>query len=124
VLNIVRNAAQAIRGAGENAERGEIRLKTRIARQVTLARRRYRHAVQVEIIDNGPGIPENMRERVFQPLISGREGGSGLGLTIAHNFVTQHRGTITFDSAPGHTCFTLLLPVEEDQRAERQTPAA
>jgi two-component system, NtrC family, nitrogen regulation sensor histidine kinase GlnL len=124
VLNIVRNAAQAIRGAGKNAERGEIRLKTRIARQVTLARRRYRHAVQVEIIDNGPGIPENMRERVFQPLISGREGGSGLGLTIAHNFVTQHRGTITFDSAPGHTCFTLLLPVEEDQRAERQTPAA
>jgi two-component system nitrogen regulation sensor histidine kinase GlnL len=118
VLNIVRNAAQAIKGAG--TARGEIRLRTRIARQVTLARRRYRHAVQIDICDNGPGIPENMRERVFQPLISGREGGSGLGLTIAHNFVTQHRGAITFDSAPGKTCFTLLLPVQDDARPGAQ----
>ena len=124
VLNIVRNAAQAIQGAsgaGKIAERGEMRLKTRIARQVTLARRRYRHAVQVEIIDNGPGIPESMRERVFQPLISGREGGSGLGLTIAHNFVTQHNGAITFVSVPGHTSFKLLLPVQNEQRQLRNT---
>jgi two-component system nitrogen regulation sensor histidine kinase GlnL len=96
-------------------------LKSRVARQVTLARRRFRHAVQIEISDNGPGIPENMRERVFQPLISGREGGSGLGLTIAHNFITQHRGAITFDSVPGRTSFTLLLPVQDDPRAG--TPA-
>lgn len=124
VLNIARNAAQAIRSGGEdggkedgkNSGSGEIRLKTRIARQVTLARRRYRHAVQVEITDNGPGIPEDMRARVFQPLISGREGGSGLGLTIAHNFVTQHHGAIAFDSGPGRTCFTLLLPVQDDPR--------
>lgn len=120
VLNITRNAAQAINSAGkESSEKGEIRLKTRIARQVTLARRRFRHAVQVEISDNGPGIPEDMRLRVFQPLISGREGGSGLGLTIAHNFVTQHHGAITFESAPGKTCFTLLLPVQDDPRATR-----
>ncbi len=119
VLNIARNAAQAIRDGGKDSGEGEIRLKTRIARQVTLARRRYRHAVQVDICDNGPGIPEDMRERVFQPLISGREGGSGLGLTIAHNFVMQHHGAITFDSAPGRTCFTLLLPVQEDTRAPR-----
>ncbi len=117
VLNIVRNAAQAIKSSGMEPARAEIRLQTRIARQVTLARRRYRHAVQITICDNGPGIPENMRERVFQPLISGREGGSGLGLTIAHNFITQHRGTITFDSVPGRTCFTLLLPVQDDARA-------
>ena len=127
VLNIARNAAQAIRGSSMDIAAGEIRLKTRIARQVTLARRRYRHAVQLEIIDNGPGIPEPMRERVFQPLISGREGGSGLGLTIAHNFVTQHQGTITFETAPGRTCFTLLLPVQDDpkapRQAERQPPA-
>ena len=121
VLNIVRNAAQAIKGSGMDLARGEIRLKTRVARQVTIARRRFRHAVQIEISDNGPGIPENMRERVFQPLISGREGGSGLGLTIAHNFITQHRGAITFDSVPGRTCFTLLLPVQDDPRAG--TPA-
>ncbi len=124
VLNIVRNAAQAItgardNGAGHSADHGEIRLKTRIARQVTLSRRRYRHAVQLEIIDNGPGISENMRERVFQPLISGREGGTGLGLTIAHNFVTQHHGTITFESEPGGTRFVLLLPVEDDPKAVR-----
>lgn len=117
VLNIVRNAAQAIKSSGMELARGEIRLQTRIARQVTLARRRYRHAVQITICDNGPGIPEGMRERVFQPLISGREGGSGLGLTIAHNFITQHRGTVTFDSVPGRTCFTLLLPVQDDARA-------
>jgi len=124
VLNIVRNAAQAIEGADgvdKKTGGGEMRLKTRIARQVTLARRRYRHAVQIEIIDNGPGIPESMRERVFQPLISGREGGSGLGLTIAHNFVTQHHGAITFESVPGHTSFKLLLPVQDDQRETRDT---
>lgn len=120
VLNITRNAAQAIKGSGnQSGNGGEIRMKTRIARQVTLARKRYRHAVQVEISDNGPGIPEDMRERVFQPLISGREGGSGLGLTIAHNFVTQHHGAITFNSVPGRTCFTLLLPVEDDPRTSR-----
>jgi len=113
VLNIARNAAQAIRGASADIAQGEIRLRTRIARQVTLARRRYRHAIALEILDNGPGIPLNMQERVFQPLISGREGGSGLGLTIAHNFVSQHHGTVTFESAPGETCFTLLLPVQD-----------
>jgi two-component system nitrogen regulation sensor histidine kinase GlnL len=121
VLNIVRNAAQAIKGSGMDLASGEIRLRTRVARQVTIARRRFRHAVQIEICDNGPGIPESMRERVFQPLISGREGGSGLGLTIAHNFITQHRGAITFESVPGRTCFTLLLPVQDDSRAG--TPA-
>ncbi|MBI1965736.1 MAG: PAS domain-containing protein [Betaproteobacteria bacterium] len=106
-LNIVRNAAQALGG------HGEIRLRTRIARQVTLARRSYRRAVAVEIWDNGPGVPEELRERIFHPLISGREGGSGLGLTLAQNFVTQHHGMIGFESVPGATCFVMLLPVEE-----------
>ncbi len=124
MLNVVRNAAQAMGEArngdsGKSVPRGEIRLRTRIARQATLSRRRYRHAVQIEIIDNGPGIPENMRGRVFQPLVSGREGGSGLGLTIAHNFITQHHGAITFESAPGKTRFVLLLPVDEPQQASR-----
>lgn len=118
VLNIVRNAAQSIRAAGSGVAGGEIRFRTRIARQVTLAPHRYRHAVEVEITDNGPGIPEDMRERVFQPLVSGREGGSGLGLTIAHNFITQHHGAVTFDSKPGQTRFTLLLPVVDDKALE------
>ncbi|MFN7085181.1 MAG: nitrogen regulation protein NR(II) [Burkholderiales bacterium] len=120
VLNIVRNAAQALAGGLPAAgSGGEIVLRTRIARQVTLARKRYRHALVLEIRDNGPGIPPDIRERIFYPLVSGREGGSGLGLTLAQNFIAQHHGTITFESAPGNTCFTVLLPVEEMANGKR-----
>ncbi len=112
VLNIARNAAQALQG------QGEIRLRTRIVRQVTLARRRYRHAIAVDVRDNGPGVADELRERVFHPLVSGRAGGSGLGLTLAQTFVTQHRGMIHFESAPGETIFTILLPIEETGNRE------
>ena len=105
VLNIARNSAQALQGSGE------ITLRTRIGRQVTLAKKRFRHAVQVDIIDNGPGIPEAIRDKIFYPLVSGREGGSGLGLSLAQHYVHQHQGVIEFTSQPGKTCFTLLLPV-------------
>jgi two-component system nitrogen regulation sensor histidine kinase GlnL len=111
VLNIVRNAAQAIRSAG--IADGEIRLRTRVARQITLARKRHRQALTLEIIDNGPGIPSDLQERIFYPLVSGREGGSGLGLTLAQTFVNQHHGMIHVESGPGSTAFTILLPVEE-----------
>jgi two-component system nitrogen regulation sensor histidine kinase GlnL len=112
VLNIARNAAQAMNG------KGELRLKTRIARQVTLARKRYKHALELKINDTGPGIPDDMRERIFYPLVSGREGGTGLGLTLAQTFVTQHGGTITFDSQPGNTTFTLLLPITNSENGK------
>jgi two-component system, NtrC family, nitrogen regulation sensor histidine kinase GlnL len=111
VLNVVRNAAQAIMSGGG---KGTILLRTRVVRQVTLARRRYRHALAVDIADDGPGVPAELQERVFHPLISGREGGSGLGLTLAQTFVNQHHGMISFESAPGDTTFTILLPVEEE----------
>lgn len=111
VLNIVRNAAQALTGRRDAASKGEIRLVTRIARQATLALKRYRHAIAIRIVDNGPGIPEAIRERIFYPLVSGRDGGTGLGLTIAQNFINQHGGTIAAESEPGRTCFTILLPV-------------
>lgn len=111
-LNVVRNAAQAITGGADR--RGEIQLRTRVVRQVTLARRRHRHALALEIADNGPGIPDALQERIFHPLVSGREGGSGLGLTLAQNFVTQHQGMIFFESVPGNTTFTILLPVQEN----------
>jgi two-component system nitrogen regulation sensor histidine kinase GlnL len=107
VLNIVRNAVQAMKG------QGEIVLKTRAERQVTLAKKRYRVAIKLQIIDNGPGIPEDIRERIFYPLVSGREGGTGLGLTLAQNFITQHHGMIECESVPGRTCFTILLPIED-----------
>jgi len=117
VLNIVRNAAQAIVGRDGDVPYGEIRFRTRIARQVTLARRRHRHALEVTIRDNGPGIPEGIREHVFYPLVSGRDGGTGLGLTLAQNFISQHHGTVTFESAPGNTAFTILLPVPDTNGA-------
>lgn len=109
LLNITRNAAQAMHG------RGQIRLVTRIARQVTLAKQRYRHAIQVQIIDNGPGVPATLQDKIFFPLVSGRDGGTGLGLSLAQNFVSQHHGIIEFESAPGNTCFSVLLPVRESQ---------
>ncbi|MCC6658487.1 MAG: nitrogen regulation protein NR(II) [Rhodocyclaceae bacterium] len=105
ILNIVRNAAQALEG------RGEIVLRTRALRQVTLAKRRYRLALELQVIDDGPGIPETIREQMFYPLVSGRPGGSGLGLTLAQNFIQQHHGSIEVDSRPGRTCFTVMLPL-------------
>ena len=106
VLNIARNATQALNG------NGEIEFRTRAARQVTLARQRYKLALELQVIDNGPGIPDDLRERIFYPLVSGREGGSGLGLTLSQTFVQHHHGTIECDSRPGRTCFTILLPLE------------
>ena len=112
-LNIVRNAAQAL--AGSLSGLPEIRLVTRVARGVTLAKRRHRLAISIAVEDNGPGVPESIRDRIFFPLVSGREGGSGLGLTIAQTLVTQHGGTIGCASAPGRTIFTVLLPLTVPQ---------
>ena len=109
VLNIARNAAQSLAAATTNPE---IRLTTRVARGVTLAKKRYRLGLSLSVEDNGPGIPPEIRDRIFYPLVSGREGGSGLGLTIAQTYVTQHNGTIEWDSTPGRTVFTILLPLE------------
>jgi two-component system nitrogen regulation sensor histidine kinase GlnL len=107
ILNVARNAAQASSG------KGEIRFITRIARQVTIAKHRYRHAIAVSIEDDGPGVPPELAERIFYPLVSGREGGTGLGLSLAQTYVSQHHGMIEFESVPGHTRFTILLPVIE-----------
>jgi two-component system nitrogen regulation sensor histidine kinase GlnL len=105
VLNIVRNAVQAMHGAGE------IILRTRVCRQVTINRHRWPLALSVQIQDNGPGIPEHLRDTLFYPLVSGRPGGTGIGLHLAHTFVLQHNGSIEFESEPGRTCFNLVLPL-------------
>jgi len=104
-LNIARNAVQAMHG------QGEIIFKTRVARQITLESRRYQLGLRVEIIDNGPGIPEDIREQIFYPLVSGREGGSGLGLAVSQTLVAQNHGTIDCESRPGHTVFSIFLPL-------------
>lgn len=110
LLNIVHNAALAL---SERISEGdaELILRTRIARQVTLAKVRYRLALDLHIIDNGPGIPAEIQDRIFYPLVSGREGGSGLGLTLAQTFVQQHLGVIECESRPGYTDFRILIPL-------------
>ena len=110
VLNIAHNAAQALtdRIAANDAV---INFRTRIARQVTLGKQRFRLALELHIEDNGPGVAESIRERIFFPLVSGREGGSGLGLTLAQTFVQQHQGTIECESEVGKTLFKILIPL-------------
>ena len=110
VLNITRNAAESL---AEQIVGGtaKITLRTRVVRQVTLGKHRYRLALELHIEDNGPGIPEPLREKIFFPLVSGREGGSGLGLTLARTFIQQHHGTVEFESEPGRTIFKIVIPL-------------
>ena len=103
VLNIARNAAQA------GAKRIEFR--TRAIRQPTILRQRYRLALDLQVVDNGSGVPDEIRDRIFNPLVSGRQGGTGLGLSLAQTFVQYHQGVIEFDSRPGRTLFRILLPI-------------
>ena len=109
VLNIVKNAAQAL-AAGTALP--QIALATRVAHGVTVARRRHRLGLVLTVRDNGPGIPEAIRNRIFYPLVSGRDGGTGLGLTIAQTYVAQHEGTIEWTSEPGRTAFSIILPLD------------
>jgi len=110
VLNIAHNAALALKDRIAMGD-GQIILATRIARQVTFVKKRFRLALELHVIDNGPGIPEDIRERLFHPLVSGRDGGSGLGLNLAQSFVQQHQGLIECESQPGRTDFKILIPL-------------
>ncbi|AOW15514.1 PAS domain-containing sensor histidine kinase [Hydrogenophaga crassostreae] len=110
VLNIAHNAAQALseRVAAGDAQ---ITFRTRVGRQVTFGKQRYRLALELHVIDNGPGVPDAIKDRIFYPLVSGRDGGSGLGLTLAQTFVQQHHGLIECESTPGQTDFKILIPL-------------
>lgn len=103
--NLVRNALQA--GATE------VRLRTRSEHGVTLAEQVCRQAIRIDVIDDGCGVPDALAATVFLPLVSGRAEGSGLGLALTQEIVREHRGSISFRSRPGHTVFTLMLPMEE-----------
>lgn len=109
LLNIMSNAAQAVEGRPDPT----ITARTRIVRQFTIASRLHRIVLQIDIIDNGPGIAEDMVSRMFFPMISGRPEGTGLGLAITQTIIAQHGGIIECDSRPGHTCFSVFLPVGE-----------
>lgn len=109
-LNIARNAMQALLESGTHEP--EIQLCTRIVRRYTIGRRHYPLVCQVDIVDNGPGIPADILDNIFYPMISGRADGTGLGLTISQHLIHQHHGLIECHSEPGSTRFSLYLPME------------
>ena len=111
ILNIVRNAVQA---TALSDSRGEIIMRTRVQRQYTIGARRHRLVCRLDIIDNGPGIAEDIRDSLFVPMVSGNPQGSGLGLAISHSIINRHEGLIEFRSEPGRTEFTIYIPMEHE----------
>lgn len=114
VLNLVRNALQA--------EASEVRLRTRAENGVVIGDTVHRLAIRIEVVDNGHGVPEELAEKIFLPLVSGRAEGTGLGLALAQQVAREHGGSLSFRSRPGHTLFTLLLPATAPARASGDAP--
>ena len=112
VLNLGRNAMQALESADLIGKGGEIIFRTRIINHFTIGKHQHRVICRLDIIDNGPGIPSDLAERIFYPMISGRATGSGLGLPIAQSAVNQHQGLIECESQAGETRFSVFLPLE------------
>ena len=107
LLNIARNALQALSGSGR------LVLRTRALSNHSIGTRRHRLLACVQVEDDGPGVPEELRRTLFLPLVTSRDAGSGLGLSVAQDMVRRHRGTLEFESRPGHTVFSMLLPLED-----------
>lgn len=121
LLNLMRNAVQVL--LEQHVEGPVIRLRTRVLRQFTIGAERHRLVARIDVEDNGPGVPGDLQETLFYPMVSGRAAGSGLGLSIAQSIVSQHHGLIECESEPGKTVFTLLLPVEPlEQPPESESP--
>ncbi len=118
ILNITGNALQALmENPSDRAPR--ITLRSRPLRQFTIGAVRHRLVMRIEIIDNGPGIPEQLIESIFYPMVSGRAAGTGLGLSIAQDIIHQYHGLIECESKPGETVFSILLPLEQDHHEGR-----
>lgn len=115
LLNLGRNAAQAI--AQNTVPEGRIVLRTRALTNVNIGASRHRLVASIQFEDNGPGVPEYLRDTLFYPLVTGRADGTGLGLAVAQDLVFRHDGLIEFESRCGQTIFTILLPfhVTDDQ---------
>jgi two-component system nitrogen regulation sensor histidine kinase GlnL len=108
LLNIGRNALQAI------GERGRIVIRTRVQAGVNIGPVRHRLVAAIQVEDNGPGVPADLKSTIFYPLVTGRANGTGLGLAVSQELVTRHGGLIEFESEPGKTVFTILLPLAEN----------
>ncbi|HXC58388.1 MAG TPA: ATP-binding protein, partial [Steroidobacteraceae bacterium] len=106
LLNIARNAMQAVAG------HGRIIMRTRARSSFSIGKVRHRLTAAIEVEDNGPGVPADLIKTLFLPLVTGRANGSGLGLAVAQDLATRHGGIIEFNSQPGRTVFSLLLPIE------------
>ncbi len=107
LLNIVKNAVEAV------DDSGQIILRSRVLRQFTIGHQRHKLVLKLSVIDNGPGIPASLQDKIFYPMVTGRAEGTGLGLSIAQSLVNQHGGLIECESRPGYTEFAILIPVEE-----------
>ena len=108
VLNLLRNAVQAT----TNDER--ILLKTRIKRQITIQNKLNKLAIQLDIIDNGPGIPAEIESGAFYPMVTGHAEGTGLGLSIAQQLIQSHGGIINYERKENNTYFSILFPIERN----------
>ncbi len=106
LLNIARNALQALAGSGK------LVLRTRVLSNRTIGTHRHRLVACVQVQDDGPGVPEDMQETLFMPLVTSKAEGTGLGLSVAQDMVERHQGVIEFESRPGRTVFSILLPLE------------
>lgn len=109
LLNVARNAMQAV------GERGRIVLRTRVRSGVNIGSTRHRLVADVQVEDDGPGVPPELMKTLFYPLVTGRSNGTGLGLAVAQDLVTRHGGIIEFNSERGRTVFSLLLPLEGNE---------
>jgi two-component system nitrogen regulation sensor histidine kinase GlnL len=109
LLNIVHNAAQILEDRRQLGD-AKIQLQTSVSRNVTIGKKRFKLALNIHIIDNGPGIPAEIIDHIFLPLVSGRASGSGLGLTLAQSFIQMHGGFISVQSEPGKTDFHVQIP--------------
>lgn len=109
LMNLVRNAAQAL------GEEGEITLRTRTLRQYTIGSVLHKLVARADVIDNGPGIAPEMRENLFLPMVTGRADGTGLGLPLAQSLINANGGLIEWESRPGQTIFTVLIPIDVDR---------
>ena len=112
LLNLGRNAVQAV------GTKGRIVLRTRALTHASIGSRSFRVVASIQVEDDGPGVPAELKDTIFYPLVTGRAGGSGLGLAVAQDLVGRHDGLIEFESRPGRTVFTILLPFDHHDLGE------
>lgn len=110
ILNITRNAIRAV------DDEGEIIFKTRVLRHYTINGKAHKLVACLSVIDNGPGIPEDIATKIFFPMVSGQTNGTGLGLAISQMLINQHDGLIEFESSKGRTEFKVILPIDRQEQ--------